>query len=360
VTERIDSLDTLKGLAIFFVVFIHSQPFFSSNQYAELFTYIIANLSRLAVPAFFLTSGFLLSLKLKEKGKDYEKEELEKIGRYYIIASLAYLPFSIGAGYLQEQRIITDVIRPLGPQLTGLEGLFNFLYLGKGIGDFLWFFPALFFSIALIHLFYKHERVKELLIGSIILHSVSILSNAYQIIDLPIPVEDTLFFGLVFTTSGFVIGKKKLKELRSGNTFLILFIFFFLFHQAERAFITFTVNPLDVYYWNPYFWGPYSFFTAPMAVTFFLYVLNRPKWGKKTRLENYGRHSLLGYLIHPAVIGIFVGLSIGLKQILGVTVIDTLVWDLLFFPLAYVLTMEVAIRARGVENRLKNQIDSNH
>lgn len=349
-TERIDSLDTLKGFAIFFVVFIHSQAFFSTNRYIELFTYTAANFSRLAVPAFFLTSGFLLSLKLKERGKDYEKEELEKIGKYYVIASLAYLPFSIGAGYLQEQGIIGDVARPLGPDLTGLEGLFNFIYLGKGVGDFLWFFPALFFSIGLIHLFYKHDRIKELLIGSIVLHSVAILSNAYRIVDLPIPVEDTLFFGLVFTTSGFVIGKKNLKDLRDGRIFLSLFVVFSILHLAERAFITFTVDPMEVYYWSPYFWGPYSFFTAPMAITFFLYILNRPELGKGSRLENYGRHSLLGYLIHPAVIGVFVGLSIALKQVLGVNVIDTLIWDFLFFPLIFVSTMEISGRLRRYLN----------
>lgn len=349
-TERIDSLDTLKGLAIFFVIFIHAQPFFSTNNYIEVLTYTVANFSRIAVPAFFLVSGFLLSLKLEERGKTYEKKELEKIGKYYIIASLAYLPFSIGAGYLQNQGIITGVARPLGPHLTGLEGLFNFLYLGKGVGDFLWFFPALFFSIALIHIFYRYDGIKELLIGSLILHSVAILSNTYRILELPVPVEDTLFFGLLFTTSGFVIGKRNLKDLETRGTYLGLFILFSVLHMAERIFITLTVASSNVYYWEPYFWGPYSFFTAPMAVSFFLYILNRPDWGKETRLETYGRYSLLGYLLHPAVIGVFVVLSIGLDQILGTTVLDTAVWDFVFFPLVFVCTMELSIKLRDYLN----------
>lgn len=345
-TERIDSLDTLKGLAIFFVIFIHAQPFFSTNSHIELFSYLVANFSRIAVPSFFLVSGFLLSLKLKERGKTYEKQELEKIGKYYIIASLVYLPFSFAAGYLQRHGIIKSVSRPLGPQLTGFEGLFNFFYVGKAVGDFLWFFPALFFSIALIHIFYRYDRIKELLIGSVILHSVAILTNTYKLVDFPVPVEDALFFGLLFTTAGFVIGKRNLKDLETQKTYLGLFLVFSLLHLGERIFITLTVASSNVYYWEPYFWGPYSFFTAPMAISFFLYILNRPDWGKGTRLEKYGRYSLLGYLLHPAVIGVFVVLSIGLDKILGTTILDTAVWDFLLFPLIFVCTMELSIKVR--------------
>lgn len=349
-TERINSLDTLKGLAIFFVIFIHAQPFFSTDSHIELFSYLVANFSRIAVPSFFLVSGFLLSLKLKERGKTYEKQELEKIGKYYIITSLVYLPFSSAAGYLQKQGIINSVSRPVGPQLTGFEGLFNFFYLGKAVGDFLWFFPALFFSIALIHIFYRYDGIKELLIGSIVLHLMAVLANAYKILDFPVPIEDTLFFGLLFTTGGFVIGKKNLKDLETQGSYLGLFLLFSVLHLAERVFITLTVASSNVYYWEPYFWGPYSLFTAPMAVSFFLYVLNRPDWGKGTRLEKYGRYSLLGYLLHPAVIGVFVSLSIGLEQLLDIGLLDTIVWDFVFFPIVFVSTMEISIKLREYLN----------
>lgn len=345
--ERIDSLDSLKGLSIIFVIYIHSQPFMSTESYIEAFRYIISNFSRIAVPSFFLVSGFLLSLKLKERGKNYKKEELKKIAKYYIVASLLYLPFILIYKHLKSTTNLINFSRNLSGDLIGIEGLINIFYIGKGAGDFLWFFTALFFSIALIHLFYRHNKLKEMFIFSAILHLTAILSNAYQLMSfLPIPIEDALFFGLFFTTTGFYIGKKNIKEQFTSKQYLALFIIFSALHLAERLLITIFAPALDVYYWEPYFWGPYSLFTAPMTISLFLYILTKPKLGKNSRIQKYGKHSLLGYLIHPAIIGIFVLLSIGLEQ-QGFIILNTIVWDLIFLPAIILLTMEMSIKIRG-------------
>ena len=79
VKGRIHSLDTLKGIALFFVVYIHARSFLSTWTVMENFNFLLANLSRFAVPAFFMTSGFLLALKLGEdsgRSEDLESTTL--------------------------------------------------------------------------------------------------------------------------------------------------------------------------------------------------------------------------------------------------------------------------------------------
>jgi surface polysaccharide O-acyltransferase-like enzyme len=363
VTERIDSLDTLKGLAILFVVYIHSKPFFSSQPFAESLNFILANSSRFAVPAFFLTSGFLLSTKIsKDEGLTFVKRQMEKIGTYYIFTSAIYILPIVGILYANQFLQLDIISNWLGLNLVSLQGLFNFLYIGKAIAPFLWFFTALFYSIATVYFFSKKYDIKYLVLLSGVFHVVAILSNIYQVFDgLPVPMEDAVFFGLFFTSTGFWIGKDKIQEVWSGKAFLKLTGVFFLLHLVERGLISSIVPSLNKYFWDSFYWGPYSFFTAPMAIFFFLYILNRPDWGKNSRINLYGKYTLTGYIIHPMVIGLLLGLSIGLSTLTGLPVRGTVLWDLVLFPLAALITMETAVKYQSSLNsfieRVKDSLE---
>lgn len=335
----------MKGLAIISVIYIHSKFFFSSLNVAEALNFVAANTSRFAVPAFFLTSGFLLSRKISDKENlSFIRRQLEKIGMYYFLASAIYVIPTVAILHLNQYLNLGVVSNWLKPVNVGLQGLFNFLYLGKAVAPFLWFFTALFYSLIGVYLFNRKYDVKYLVLGSAALHAVAILSNTYQLIGLPLPVEDALFFGLLFTSTGFWVEKKDLDELWNQSTLLGLTGLFFVLNLVERGFISMTVPPLDIYFWEGFFWGPYSFFAAPMTVFFFLYMLKRPELGKNSRINIYGRHTLTGYILHPIVIGGLVGLSLLIEAHLPVSVMDTLAWDILLFPLACLLTMETAVR----------------
>lgn len=357
-TQRINSLDTLKGLAILFIVYIHSKPFFSSKAVAESASFVLANTSRFAVPAFFLTSGFLLSRKVSENGGlSFVKRQLKKISTYYIFASAVYILPIAGILYANQFLQLEIVSNWLGFNLISVQGLFNFLYIGKAIAPFLWFFTALFYSIILVYFFNRKYDIKYLVITSGILHVIAILSNTYLVFEgLPVPIEDAAFFGLLFTSTGFWIGKEKIHELWSRKIFLSLTGFFFLAHLLERGFISSIVPSWNVYFWDSFYWGPYSFFTAPMAVFFFLYVLKRPEWGSDSRINLYGKYTLTGYIIHPVVIGTLVGLSISVSSFTGISVTGTMFWDFVMFPLACLITMETAVRYQSSLNRFIEQI----
>lgn len=344
--RRLDSLDTLKGLAILSVIYIHSKFFFSSLDVAEALNFVVANTTRFAVPAFFLTSGFLLSRKISGK-KDFSflSRQLEKVGVYYLLASAIYIIPTVAILHLNQYLSLGVVSNWLKPVNIGIQGLFNFLYLGKAIAPFLWFFTALFYSLIAVYLFNRKYDVKYLVIGSTVLHIVLILSNTYQILGgLPLPIEDALFFGLLFTSTGFWIESQEVKKWLDKRTLLGLTGIFFVLNLIERGLISMKVSPMDIYFWDSFFWGPYSFFTAPMTVFLFLYMLKRPKLGKDSRINLYGRYTLTGYILHPLVIGGLVGLSLLTEALLPVSIMGTLIWDLFMFPVACLLTMETAVR----------------
>lgn len=346
-TDRIESLDTLKGIALFFVVFIHSKSFFSNNQILEAATYLAANMSRIAVPAFFLTSGYLASLKIRDGRPEFPKKQMRNVGKYYIEASLLYLPPVLGMIAVNRYMNLQVIDKWVNLNVAGIEGLLNVFYIGKAIAPFLWFLPALFFSLGMVYIADRKDLIKPLLAGAAGLHVLAILENSYRLLGTSIiPQEDALFFGLFFTATGFYIGREGLSEVRDASTFRDLFIGFSALHLLERIYISLTVEPWQAYYWDPFFWGAYTFFTAPMTLALFMYFLKRPELGKDTRINLYGKYTLPGYILHAAMIGLFVALSQAVKAAAGIQLVETFAWDLIFLPLIYVLTMEAGIRYR--------------
>ncbi|PSH00899.1 MAG: hypothetical protein BRC30_01080 [Nanohaloarchaea archaeon SW_7_46_7] len=89
-----------------------------------------------------------------------------------------------------------------------------------------------------------------------------------------------------------------------------------MLNLLERVFISLKVPSWDIYFWQRFFWDPYSLFTAPMTVFLFLYLLKKPDLGNDSRINLYGKYTLIGYILHPIIIGGFVGLSLVLEALL--------------------------------------------
>lgn len=89
--NRSASLDVLKlGLA-FLVVALHIFPVAKMTGISGLISYEIASgITRIAVPTFFIVSGYLLRNKLHDK--TYLKKYCKRILLLYIVWQLIYLP----------------------------------------------------------------------------------------------------------------------------------------------------------------------------------------------------------------------------------------------------------------------------
>ncbi|MFB6241582.1 MAG: acyltransferase family protein [Candidatus Nanosalina sp.] len=343
--DRIESLDTLKGFALLFVFYIHAalSYFGAESILEETLGFIFITFSRLAVPLFFLTSGYLLKMKLElqesqKRERSYTRKFAEKIGKYYLIGSGIFLFLQLAALQINSYLELEIVVKFITLNLGWPEVLYSALYTGKFGAEHLWFLLALFYSVITVYLFYRYDRFEELLGGALLLHAVGILSRAYGVLDqIPVPRDDFLFFGLAFTALGFYVRKKKLEDFRSGRFFLGAAVFVNLLHLAERA----MLSVLGGY--EPYFWANYSFLTAPAALTVFLYFLNWPDLGENWRINRYGRNTLWIYILHPAVLGVVMGIGALLSQRLGFTLMESLVWTVFATLTAYYLGSELVL-----------------
>ena len=344
---RIHSLDTLKGIALFFVVYIHARSFLSTWTVMENFNFVLANLSRFAVPAFFMTSGFLLALKLGEdSGRSFVNGQIRRLGKYYLMASAIYLPLVIGLNGLSSSMSMGSFSNWLEPSLTGIDGLVKFLYIGNAITPFLWFIPALLYSLLLIQRSVERDLFSYLFPAAFLLHLVAISSNIYRIVELPLPLEDAVFFGLLYTSIGFKIGKDELQEKIGRSELQLGLGIFLVVYLLERFYLSNLVNFTELFPWDTwYFWGPYSIMLIPLATGIFIWFLKNPDLGRDTRLNLYGKHTLLGYLIHPLVIGVIAGMAVLLAG-QGLDINGTLAWDLVLLPLSYLATMELSVILR--------------
>ena len=98
--QKYNSIDLFRFICAIFVVMIHVNPFGNANRNI-IFKYldfgITQYLSRLAVPFFFITSGFFLYRKTVYSSFSFNnsKKYIRRILKLYILWSIIYLPLTI-------------------------------------------------------------------------------------------------------------------------------------------------------------------------------------------------------------------------------------------------------------------------
>lgn len=327
------------------VFFLHARwPYVGGSTVTEIGGFTLLNLSRLAVPLFFLTSGYLFKMRLEAKETPEEewaycKKFLKKIGFYYIIGSVIFLTLKLSAVFANKFLELELVAETVSLKLQWPEILFHIFYTGD-LGEHIWFLLALFYAVFLIYLFYRYDHFEKLLAGSIILHIVGVIARAYPMLDqLPVPSEDLLFFGLAFACLGFYVKDRNLDEMKSTRFFLGVAVVTNVLHLVERLFLTLSS-------WNtqtPFFWDTYSFLTAPAAVTVFLYTLKKTHLGKDTRINQHGRKTLWIYIIHPLPLGLLIAAVSLMNPASSFNMSNSILFTLLVTIVAYLATAELVL-----------------
>ena len=140
------SIDCAKVLFAVFVVGIHTLAPFTATLSNEAQRVITALLS-MAVPFFFVASGFLLGNKLNSSNREgqqvYLRKWLYRIGRLYLLWTLIYLPYAIygfsieDLGFIKSLAIYTR----------------NILLVGENFWSWpLWYLLAMFVAGCIIYL----------------------------------------------------------------------------------------------------------------------------------------------------------------------------------------------------------------
>ncbi|MGG1638201.1 acyltransferase [Paenibacillus sp. NRS-1760] len=322
--ERVYSIDYIKFFAIFAVVIIHT------TTVDTQLGLILNTISRFAVPFFFVASGYLVGQKLLKSnidGLSYVKKYLMKTTKIFGSWLLIYVVYDLLISTLVNLQNGKDVQQGIINYFNEGFNVLNIFYYGTfSSGYQLWFLPALIWSTIIVFLFHKLNQIKLLLVISLLLNLVGLFGQAYSGVwsfSIPISTQDTLFFGLFYTSLGFFIAKYyQAVKLKLSNWTYAVLIFVFLSLQISESWM------LD---------SPSGYFisTIFLTISIFLFVLNNKPLGQNALISKIGSQSLGIYVMHVLVISL---INFGLSTLNLSAVKEMVLFEILFAPVVFVIS----------------------
>lgn len=174
-------IDYFRLIAAFLVVAIHTSPLSGLNVTADfILTRIIA---RVAVPFFFMTSGFFLFSKAGTGKLQFSKLAvfLKKTAVLYAVSILLYLPLNIYTGTVKEWRHLPQLLKDIV-----FDGTFYHL----------WYFPAAIIGASLTWLLLKKLKARQGLLIGLLLYGIGLFGDSYYGISEKIPFLKAAYQGL--------------------------------------------------------------------------------------------------------------------------------------------------------------------
>lgn len=229
------TIDTLRILMAVLVIMLHSALVLTKRNLVEFI--LFEGVCRIAVPFFFVVSGFYLESTIKKGNINLW---LSKIVKMYILWSLLYIPFQI---HLVDA-ILDKNIDDINFESIPFDMLFGYWQL--------WFLPAIIMGALLVNTY--HSSNKNILICSIMLFIfaciVSYLTLSGRIVregfwGTPYALRNGVFFAFPLMTLGYLISKNKekilvKKHLSSKYALIIAFILV----VVESSFYFYTAKGL--------------------------------------------------------------------------------------------------------------------
>ena len=196
-----NGIDVIKFLMCSLVVMSHTSAFSSfGSDWNFAISHIIAHL---AIPVYFMASGFFLFKKIKGKEWSETRKVLKtyilRIFRMYTLWSIVYFPLYIS---LQKSK---------GMSLSNIscQYLYDFIFCGTYIH--LWYLLALIVATAILSLAVKSNlNLKWLLVAGFVLYLIGALGDSYYGIGEKIPVINVLLKNILIvfksTRNGIFVG----------------------------------------------------------------------------------------------------------------------------------------------------------
>ena len=247
-TTNYNAVDLAKFICAIMIVAIHIAPFgLNDSLICTLLNYGIQQcFARIAVPFFFVASGFFLYRKssYNEFSVGTTKKYVLKLLRLYIIWTIIYFPQKIG-----------DIINHRNGITYGiLEYIRRTIFTGSYVQ--LWYFPATIFAVILISLLISRKiNIKAILIIATFLYALGLLAQSWFGIITPLrnltpqlwsllkavqkvigTTRDGLFEGFLFVGIGGIIAYNGFNITRKKA--LIGFIISYILMLFEVYFVT--------------------------------------------------------------------------------------------------------------------------
>ncbi len=337
---RINSIAAMRTLAILGIITIHAGPFtnfFFPELWAEpryvWLSGLLNQLSRFAVPLFFLFAGYFIAPKLTDRPLGTAWRYCRPLLTLWLVWSLIYLVIPFNWLSLPEQGYLAE---RWSYWQTLLANPLNSLFEG-GIVH-LWFLPALICCTFLTALLLQLGWQRALLPLALLAYAIGLLGGSYA--PTPLGFETDFitrngpFFGWLPFALGMLLHRGDFR-LGTGPA-LALTLLGMGIHFLE-AFM------LLHHYQIPLARHDFLIGTPLWATGLFTLLLNFPAWGKDGKLERWSELVLGIYLLHLLFVIWLMPLSVMLHSIW---------WELVKVPLIFALTL---LTIRGIQKLPKHQ-----
>lgn len=232
--KKYNSIDVWKMVMAVCVIAIHTDML--CNCKSELLKSAFNSFTTLAVPFFFLTSGFLIGNKINEQNPDeknieYIKKYLFKIIKLYLIWTLIYLPMAIYYFIKEGKGIMVSV-------LSYVRG---FIFVGQQYNSWpLWYLLSTIYALILLIILIKilHLKHKKIAIVGSAIFIVSIAITCLteykgdvtgilywikKIVSYSIG-SGRIFTGAFYIPIGIVLSKKELSSITAWMMLILGYI----------------------------------------------------------------------------------------------------------------------------------------
>lgn len=219
--ERYDTgIDWLRLAAAILVIAIHTSPL---ADFSETGDFILTRvLARIAVPFFFMTSGYFLLSRYHDSDRKF-RHFLKKTGWIYGASILLYLPLNFRNGYFSQSQLLPELLKDL---------IFD------GTMYHLWYLPASMLGMLIAWKLVEKLDFSKGLVMALLLYLVGLFGDSYYVVVEKLPLlkafydrlfelfdytRNGLFFAPVFLILGGFIAdeRRKLSSVEAGVGFLI-------------------------------------------------------------------------------------------------------------------------------------------
>lgn len=326
--RRIESVDVFRLCAIVAVICIHTAPFGAQEvQSTPLLRYLsllINQVSRFAVPFFFVISGYFWGRRVRDSGAIWgvSRGMIQRIAMVLAVWSVVYLlPYNLAVGYEQGW---TAMARSSLDRWTDTAH-HPWAALWGGTKPHLWFLSALVSAIVITAILVA-QRSMSLLVGvSAVLYGVGVLAKAYTEtpwgLHLSFDTRNGPFFATALFATGYGLSgwQPRASWMRIG---LMLFVGGCAMHFAEMylLWLVYGANPYQDYFVGTYF----------MGVGTGMLALSGHRVLQCSQVSQVGQFTLGIYAIHFIFVDWFRPLSMRLNSPL---------WEVSYVVLVFVLSL---------------------
>ncbi|OAN18780.1 fucose 4-O-acetylase [Photobacterium jeanii] len=287
-------------IALFAIIMIHCSVFYTTPVFDDVpwFALLLNQLSRFAVPLFFLIAGYLIAPKLLATPFPTVKRYSQTLLKVWLAWSLIYLiaPFNLKVlsenGYLAER---------MGYWQYLLQQPLNSVFEGGMVH--LWYIPGLVCAVTVIAGFIHLKQTQWLLPSLIALYLYGLMAGSYQpIFELSAPIftRNGPFFSGLMVAIGFYIQHQewRLSPLIAG----CLAVTGMGMHLGEAFMLTHYDVPFNTH--------DFLLGTPLWAVGIFMLLLAFPQFGAKSSVTSYSKDVLGVYLVHMLIVIYLFNLSL--------------------------------------------------